>query len=215
MTHPIDTTPEAIAAIIARYTQAFGLASEAYDKGCRNAVKEMAAEIARLTTDRDALSVELHEARMQAISDGAQFQMAMEDLAAERDEARALLAVICTDRSIGHAAPPEASAALAARDAAMRNEGRKSVKVKPLVWGETHDDRGDGLSEHNGGYWSNSPFGDYEISMGLGPDGEYWSASDEGGSEIGAFGDPDSAKAAAQADYEARILAALEPEGGE
>ena len=86
-----------------------------------------------------------------------------------------------------------------------------TTKVKPLAWDETHDDRGDGTSEHNGGYVAVSPLGDYEIGMGFGSDCYYWSATDPMLNEIGSFEDPNYAKSAAQADYEARILAALEP----
>lgn len=149
-----------------------GEANARFIAAARELVPALAAEIARLTADRDALSVELHEARMQAISDGAQFQMAMEDLAAERDEAliraerseraeraahdAANTAIKQRDEARAQAAAvtkeaatvayvywskgadavcaeilkritPDASTALAARDAAMRNEGRLSL----------------------------------------------------------------------------------------
>jgi len=86
----------------------------------------------------------------------------------------------------------------------------QAVKVKPLVWVETFEDRGDGTSEHNGGYESASVLGFYEIGMGFGSDSYYWSISDPNCNEVGSFEDPTYAKAAAQADYEARILAALD-----
>ena len=94
------------------------------------------------------------------------------------------------------------------RDAAMAG----AVKIKPLIWDETHEDRGDGSSEHNGGYEADSAFGVYEIGMGFGSDSYYWSVQDGSGNEIGSFDDPDNAKAAAQAHYNARILSALTPD---
>lgn len=84
------------------------------------------------------------------------------------------------------------------------------IEVKPLEWVDTEDDRGDGTSEHNGGYAADSPLGVYEIGMGFGSDCYYWSVSDSMLNEIGSFEDPIYAKAAAQADYTARILAALQ-----
>ena len=94
------------------------------------------------------------------------------------------------------------------RDAVMVG----AVKVRELVWVETHDDRGDGSSEHNGGYEADSAFGVYEIGMGFGSDSYYWSAQDEAGNEIGNFDDPDLAKAAAQADYEACARSIWQPD---
>lgn len=87
---------------------------------------------------------------------------------------------------------------------------RQPVKVKPLVWVETHEDRGDGTSEHNGGYEAESAFGVYEICMGFGSDCYYFSALDPNLNEIVSVEDLEDAKAAAQADYAARILSALE-----
>ncbi len=94
------------------------------------------------------------------------------------------------------------------RDAAMAG----AVKIKPLIWDETHEDRGDGSSEHNGGYEADSAFGVYEIGMGFESDIYYWSVQDEVGNEIGNFDDPDIAKAAAQAAHESRVLSALTPD---
>lgn len=79
------------------------------------------------------------------------------------------------------------------------------VKVKPLVWTETLVDRGDGLTEHNGGYEADSALGVYEICMGFGSDCYYWSVTDPNLNDLGSFEDHDYAKAAAQADYEASL----------
>lgn len=46
---------------------------------------------------------------------------------AERDEARALLAILYGEEGMGNVTPADASTALAARDAAMRNEGRRQA----------------------------------------------------------------------------------------
>lgn len=171
MTHPIDTSPEAIAALLARYTKAFGLASEAYDKGYRNAVKEMAAEIARLTAALEAAQAEvkrltrdLTEDRFTIVMNGKvsdEFKARAEKAEAERDEARAQVAHWQRQSAENWAAfsamrehinehlpmrsaeadlltGPEFSvscenvahdviAALARRDAAMRNEGRRQA----------------------------------------------------------------------------------------
>ena len=102
----------------------------------------------------------------------------------------------------------EAAAAL--RAIVAERQKPQAVRVKPLVWVETFEDRGDGLSEHNGGYESASVLGFYEIGMGFGSDAYYWSVCDPNYNEIGSFEDPSYAKSAAQADYEARILAALD-----
>lgn len=154
MTHNIDTTPEAIAALIARYTKAFGLASEAYDKGYRNAVKEMAAEIARLAAERDELRAAIFGGKNYAadLRNGNFVEMAntlhaaqtgglarAEKAEAERDEARALLAILHGEEGMGNVTPTDATAALAARDAAMRNEGRRQAAAA-CDWGDIYGD---------------------------------------------------------------------------
>lgn len=107
-----------------------------------------------------------------------------------------------------NAVPHEAAAAL--RAIVAERQKPQAVRVKPLVWVETFEDRGDGTSEHNGGYEAASVLGFYEIGMGFGSDSYYWSISDPNCNDVGSFDDPTYAKAAAQADYEARILAALD-----
>ena len=85
-----------------------------------------------------------------------------------------------------------------------------AVRVKPLVWEETHDDRGDGSSEHNGCYEASTALGVYEIGMGFGSDAYYWSVCDPNYNEIGSFEDPSYAQAAAEADHAARILSQID-----
>lgn len=89
---------------------------------------------------------------------------------------------------------------------AIRAEGA-GVKVKPLVW-------------ENDGFWSSgpnegwleeakTPFG-WGYSIEIGRDGNFMADSTFEWSSTG-LDTPDQAKAAAQADYERRILSALEP----
>lgn len=88
-----------------------------------------------------------------------------------------------------------------------------AVKVKPLEWEETHTRRSeeDPTTEWNGGFKADSALGYYEISMGFGSDAYYWAVTSPLGDDVGSdFEDPSYAKAAAQADYERRILSALE-----
>lgn len=84
-----------------------------------------------------------------------------------------------------------------------------TVGVKPLVWeGEGHWSVGD-----NEGWLeeANTPFGwGYAIEFGDNDTGP-WIVSSTFAETLTGFEYPDAAKAAAQADYEARILASLEP----
>lgn len=84
----------------------------------------------------------------------------------------------------------------------------QSVRVKPLVW------EGDGywcVGDNEG--WLeevNTPFGwGYAIEFSSSKQGS-WVASSAFGKTLTGFDSPDAAKAAAQADYEQRILAAVE-----
>lgn len=89
-----------------------------------------------------------------------------------------------------------------------------TVGVKPLVWTEVCERRSeeDPREEHTGGYEADCDFGSYVIDIGWGSDSYYWSVMSPDQFDIGSdFEDPEYAKAAAQADYEARILAALTP----
>lgn len=72
------------------------------------------------------------------------------------------------------------------------------VKVRPLVW------RDDGTNGHE----ADHAFGFYEVYPS--PEGHMLSRD---GVDSGVFPTLDAAKAAAQADYEARILAALDLKG--
>lgn len=78
--------------------------------------------------------------------------------------------------------------------------------IKPLVWEETFIARGDGQSEHDGGYEAESIFGFYCIGMGE----QRWVSRDTDHNMIGDYDDPALAKAAAQADYESRLIATLD-----
>ena len=84
------------------------------------------------------------------------------------------------------------------------------VKVKPLVWSAIERARSDEdpTTEETGDHEAMSPFGEYFIEAGFGSDSYVWSVSFCGDFVIAAD-DPDTAKAAAQADYEARIRASL------
>jgi hypothetical protein len=91
-------------------------------------------------------------------------------------------------------------------------------RVKPLVWEDVMIDRGDGHSEPTGDYEARCAWGGYYIEMGFGSDSYYWSvetnilkSGETNILRVGcSFDDPDLAKAAAQADYDARILSALD-----
>ena len=84
-------------------------------------------------------------------------------------------------------------------------------RVKPLVWVAIEDDRGDGSSDLTGGWAADSEIGAYVIDIGWGSDCYYWSVQSPDGFDIGSdFDDLTLAVAAAQADYTARIIAALE-----
>ncbi len=89
-----------------------------------------------------------------------------------------------------NSAPVEAAAAFRAIVA----ERQAGVQVKPLVWGDP------GESE----FWANHPFGWCEV---IDTDRGFYAT--QSGVEIGRFNTAELAKAAAQADYEARIRAAL------
>jgi len=84
------------------------------------------------------------------------------------------------------------------------------VRVKPLVWvgdGHWHSGDNEGWLEE-----ANTPFDwGYAVEFGTLDTGP-WKVSSTFGSDIVKFDTPSAAKAAAQADYEARILAALEPQ---
>lgn len=109
----------------------------------------------------------------------------------------------------------EASRYAKALDKAREREAEVlSTGVKPLEWEETHTRRSeeDPTTEWNGGFEADSALGYYKINMGFGSDAYYWAVTNPLGDDVGsAFEDPSYAKAAAQADYERRILSALEP----
>lgn len=85
------------------------------------------------------------------------------------------------------------------------------VKVKALEWRELTSPREDGPAEPNGEWEALCVFGAYSIDFDTDDDvAKYpfcvWTPEDS----LGHFASADDAKAAAQADYEARILSALD-----
>ena len=82
--------------------------------------------------------------------------------------------------------------------------------VKPLEWTDLEIDRGDGHSEPSGDYEAPCSFGFYFIDQSFGSDSFYWSVKSPFFDDLGSFEDPIYAKAAAQADYTARILSAID-----
>lgn len=95
----------------------------------------------------------------------------------------------------------DAVSALAAKIRAM-------AVTKPLVWDEGEQDRGDGTSDLTGDWSAQSAVGEYTTEISWGSDSYYWSVAINS-EEIGhSFEDLIYAKAAAQADYNARIASA-------
>jgi hypothetical protein len=80
---------------------------------------------------------------------------------------------------------------------------RKLVKVKPLEWEKVHEALA-GMTV----YTADSPFGHYNAGIDLAEIPYWMHVPTEGGEDCSSL---DAAKSAAQADYEARILAALTP----
>jgi len=78
---------------------------------------------------------------------------------------------------------------------------RPAPKVKPMEWHHDTDEPED--------FSALSAVGWYCIESTHGNDNYRWTVSVVGGELVGVYDDPDIAKAAAQADYSARILAAL------
>ena len=84
-----------------------------------------------------------------------------------------------------------------------------AVKVKPLVWEAIEQDRGDGSSDLTGDFIAETGFGCYSIVCGFGSDSYVWDVYFGEMDCVSSHDDPSTAKAAAQADYDARIIAAL------
>jgi len=101
-------------------------------------------------------------------------------------------------------------AILDALSASKPNEA-ESKPVAPLEWTELTSPREDGPGEPNGDLEAETPFGFYEIEMVAHNDGVVWGLTFGVEEEYigGDHASPDEAKAAAQADYESRILSAL------
>lgn len=90
-------------------------------------------------------------------------------------------------------------------------------RVRELVWSEIEQDRGDGGTDTTGEWEAPSIIGAYAINISTCGDmhapWELW-GGDTPDSKIGNFDTLEAAKAAAQYDYERRVLACLEPEQG-
>lgn len=91
--------------------------------------------------------------------------------------------------------------------------GVPGVKVKTLEWEPvmTARSREDTTSEETGDCETVCAVGVYYIEMYFGSDSYGWRVTLNGTDDIADKDDPEAAKTAAQADYEARILSALEP----
>lgn len=141
-------------------------------------------------THFNAMKTELSQAQAElaALRAGAQER---EDAAAKA--AKALFGVTLTKVTAAPQPPAQAVA----------------VRVKPLVWEETHIGRGDGTTEHDGGYEAESPIGVYTISVCMGRGDYCWWHSSEG-RPTNFSDDAVTAKSAAQADYARRILSAID-----
>jgi len=94
--------------------------------------------------------------------------------------------------------------------AALARADAGAVRVKPLAWEAIEQDRGDGSSDLTGDWIAETTCGCYSIVYGFGTDSYTWDLYYGEMDCISTHDDPDAAKAAAQADYEARILAALD-----
>lgn len=92
---------------------------------------------------------------------------------------------------------------------ALSTPAAGGLAVKALEWQETHTDRGDGTSEATG-WEAGSGFGSwYEIIQYFGSDSFGWQVRFDC-DLIADKDDPEAAKAAAQSDFETRILSALD-----
>lgn len=77
---------------------------------------------------------------------------------------------------------------------------KTTVKIKPLVWKLTS------LGSYSE-YTAITPIGWFQVNQPAAKDWFYWPPTREW---VGSFDSAEAAKAAAQADYERRILAAIE-----
>lgn len=84
----------------------------------------------------------------------------------------------------------------------------EGVRVKPLEWDETFQDRGDGSSELSG-WEAETPGFSVFYTVEIEVSGFALRRQDLNVTELGTFTDPDEAKAAAQADFDQRIRSAL------
>lgn len=153
MTHPIDTTPEAIAALLDGVTPGPWTGHNLiHDEGRPMTPEEIGEYVCNSVKigepDRFLFISAKHDdgrdadichtgngprgaANTSFIAAARELVPALAAeiarLTAERDEARALLAILHGEEGMGNVTPADATAALAARDAAMRNEGRRQA----------------------------------------------------------------------------------------
>jgi hypothetical protein len=85
-----------------------------------------------------------------------------------------------------------------------------TVKIKPLDWTALEEDRGDGSADFTGDWEAATPFTVYSVNMGFASDSYIWDVYTGEADHVGCYDDPDTAKAAAQSDYERRIMSAIE-----
>lgn len=151
MTHPIDTGPEAIAALLDGVTPGPWVEFISDDGGkwtgwpasieCTSIVDKTILRPggywpyewdAKTSCDEACANARFIAAARELVPALA---AEIARLTAERDEARALLAILYGEEGMGDLTPADATAALAARDAAMRNEGRRqAAALVPSGW---------------------------------------------------------------------------------
>ena len=177
-------------------SRAYALALEQELRDRARLTAERDAEIARLTAERRMIIS--HATMGGTDGDGLSVNAVSVQITALRNE-------------LYQDGKSRAEKAEAERDAAMAG----AVRVRPLVWAEVCERRSDEdpREEHTGGYEADCGFGAYVIDIGFGSDCYYWSVMSPDQFDIGSdFDNPEAAKAAAQADYDARILAAIQPD---
>lgn len=152
--------------------------------------------------DRDRLVAEIPAAPLDALTLERAAQVAEANAPKECDRDDVSLGASAAAHGIARdirALAPEPAHVTAAR----------VVKIKPLEWEAVEEDRGDGSSDLTGDWIAHTPFGSYSIVVGFGS-GYYVFDLYFGEMDlISSHDDPELAKAAAQADYEARIRSAI------
>lgn len=185
MTQPIDTSPEAIAALLADVTPGPWAAESGHTQQNGQLYWQVNNEYDAIMQNQFCWAQGDHAANARFIAASRDLVPAMAAeiarLTAERDEARALVAILLAilhgEEGMGNVTPAEAAAALSRRDAAMRNEGRRVVALE---------------ADYDAGY-----------------------LNDFGGGDVSWWQDYLRAEIARANEHWRSILASLEPEGGE